>query len=411
MPVSPPEPVAPAPRRYTFDGDAEVESRVAKDQALIADAVTALIPAERFVALVLMGGYGRGEGGYVVTEHGPAPYNDYDYFIIVRGVAGAQRATLLQRLEGLSLALAERVGVDVDFALLPVGRLKRAEFSLMNAEMRWGHRVVAGDAEVLSVMPDMPFHALPPAEFTRLMLNRGTLLLMNQRQLLERRTSSAGLGAGGGLDRHEREIFFKYLMKAIRACGDTRLAAIGRYHPSYAEKLDRLEATRADEWPDEPTRPNPMPRHDEFLPLYQLAHRHKFHPAYREFDDAAPADWLVKVVRIWADTLRAFEIRRLGHAVAGWQDYCRADLPKGQGGNLVRNLGVTARDFGAPELLRQPRRALRYPRERLIAALPLLLTQPDSLLDACAARALTLPANTHWKRAVERFLALWAKYA
>mgnify|MGYP006271841169 FL=1 len=406
-PVAANEPVAAPPARYTLDGDPAVEARIDADQQQIAAAVVDSVPAHSFVALVLMGGYGRGEGGYVVTEDGPAPFNDYDYFVVVRRTSGAQRAALHRELAELAETLTVRVGVEVDFALLSAEHLRRAEYSLMNAEMRWGHRVVAGAPHVLAAMRAMPFVDLPHGELTRLMLNRGALLLMDQQQLLERRS----LGAGGGMDSGEREVFFKYLFKAVLACGDTRLAADGRYHPSYPEKLARLQAPRPAIYVDDRERPDPMPRHDEFLALYRLAYRHKFHPAYEELAEARPADWVARVLRIWTATLRAFEIHRLGASFSDWHDYCRPDLDKGQGGNLIRNLGVTVRDFGPRELLRRPRRALRYPRERLIAALPLLLTESGSLLDPCAASALGLPANIHWKLAAERFLGLWARYA
>ena len=49
--------------RYTLDGDAGVEARIASDQAVVAEAVEALLQPPGFRALVLMGGYGRGEGG------------------------------------------------------------------------------------------------------------------------------------------------------------------------------------------------------------------------------------------------------------------------------------------------------------------------------------------------------------
>ncbi|WP_058555828.1 hypothetical protein [Thiohalocapsa sp. ML1] len=410
-PVAPDAPVAAPADRFTLDGDAAVEARVAADQAVIAQAVAGLVPAQHFAALVLMGGYGRGEGGYVQGEQGPAPFNDYDYFVVVRGMGRGARAALALGLAALAETLAGQVGVAVDFALLRQETLARAEFSLMNAEMQWGHRVLAGERDVLARMPHMPFHALPHGELTRLMLNRGTLLLMNQQRLLERRSGGAASGAETGLDPGERQRFFKYLMKAVRACGDTRLAAAGLYHPSYAEKLARLEAPRPERTVDAAEGLDPMPHHDDFLELYRLAHRHKFHPAYEEFAGEQAAEWLARVLRIWKATLYAFEIRRLGFGFAHWHDYCRADVRKGQRGNLVRNVGVTVRDFGARELLRRPRRSLYYPRERLIAALPLLLTEPGSPIDPCAASALGLPSPSHWQPASERYLGLWAKYA
>ncbi|MCG6942387.1 MAG: hypothetical protein LJE69_14190 [Thiohalocapsa sp.] len=390
------EPAAPS-RRWTLDGDAAVEARIAADQRLIARAVTAAVPAEHLVALVLMGGYGRGEGGFVLTADGPAPFNDYDYFVVVQGTTPTIRAGLQRTLADLAHDLEPRVGVEVDFALLRAERLPRAELSLMHAEMRWGHRVVAGDERVLDATPDMPFRRLPPGELTRLLLNRGALLLLNRRRL------NTPANGGGKLDAVAREVFFKYLFKAVLACGDARLGAAGRYHPSYPTKLERLEDLAARDGEDGGD--------GDLLALYRLAYRHKFRPAFDELSDAVPAQWQARVLEVWLETLRAFEAHRLGRAVTDWRRYCGAGTPKGQRSTLVRSVGVTLRDFGVLEPLRRPRRTLRYPRERLIGALPLLLTSPGNPLEHCVAEALGLPAETTWQQAAERFLALWGRYA
>jgi hypothetical protein len=393
-PVAAPEVVASPAQRYTLDGDDAVEARIARDQTLIADAVTDAVDRSHFVALVMMGGYGRAEGGYVMTADGPAPYNDYDYFVVVRHAARGVRAKIQARLQQVAHDMEHRVGVEVDFALLREERLARAEHSLMNTEMRWGHRVVAGQADVLLAMPPMSFDTLPPGEITRLMLNRGTLLLMNQQRLKQ-----------GGLDAAAREVFFKYLFKAVLACGDARLALARRYHPSYPVKLQRLEAAAGG------IQAAGLQDFDQFLALYRLAYRHKFHPDYAEFANEAQGDWQARVLRIWLTTLRAFEIHRLGSAFANWTAYCRCDVGKGQGGGVMRNLAVNARDFGPAELLRRPGRSVRYPRERLIAALPMLLSEFGSLLDPCTASALAVPPKTRWTSAVETYLGLWRKYA
>ena len=393
-PIATDERIPSPPRRYTLDGDQAVEARIERDQQTIAAAVRAVVPAEQFVALVLMGGYGRGEGGYRDTAAGPEPYNDYDYFVVLRRGNSRERADTAAKLAVLARRLESEVGVEVDFALLRLERLRRLEFSLMNTEMAWGHRVVAGDTDVLLGMRRMPFHRLPPGEMTRLLNNRGTLLLMNEVRLQQ-----------GGLDAPAREIFFKYLLKAVLACGDARLALAGRYHPSYPVKLQRLEAATT------PGRAGALRDAEKFLELYRVAYEHKFHPRYEVFDDAVPKDWQARVVRAWLTTTREFEIRRRGAAFENWAHYCRSVIRKGQSRNAPRNLAISIRDFGLGEVLRRPKRALRYPRERLIGALPLLLSEPASLLDPCVADALALRPQTLWKDAAEAYLRLWKRYA
>jgi len=387
--------IAPPPDRYTSDGDAAVEARVARDQALIAAAVTRVLPPPRFRALVLMGGYGRAEGGFVMHEGQPAPFNDYDYFIVVRGMGRAERAALEQTLARVSQELKGKVGVDVDFALLRDESLAKADYSLINAEMLWGHRVVAGDPRVLAAMPAMPFAGLPQAELTRLMLNRGSLLLMNQRRL----------EAGEALTGQRLEIFFKFLFKAVRACGDARLAGNRRYHPAYLTKAERLAGADV-AWPGQA----------EFLGLYDQAMEAKFHPrlARYEAEGADPRAWQGRMVKLWLDTLAWFEGVRLGRPIPDWEDYASPTLGKGQGrdtlalpGNLARNL----KTFGPLGLLRHARWALRHPRDRLISALPVLLANPGAAASPAVADALGIAAGSPWMAATERFLDLWRRYS
>jgi len=384
--------IAPPSRdRYTLDGDASVEDRIARDQALIADSVQALLSPPEFRALVLMGGYGRGEGGYVVRDGRPAPYNDYDYFVVVRGLDRNRRKGLERDLAVRARELGQAVGVEVDFALLREEALPAAEYSLMNAEMLWGHRVVAGDPDVLKAMPPMPFGRLPPGEITRLLLNRGALLLMNQKRLAE----------GGSLSAEAQEVCFKYLFKAVLACGDARLAGNQAYHPSYVKKRELLQSL---DWAGK----------EPFLVLYSQAWENKFHPDYGRYLGEDAAAWQERVVGVWLDTLLWFEQRRVGKDIADWGVYCSPSIPKGQGGKswgVLRNAAITLRDFGPTEVLRHPRWSLRYPRERLISALPLLLSPHLDRLTSALTGALAVPVNASWTTAADAFLSHWRRYA
>ena len=380
----------PDPTRYTLDGDAAVEARIARDQLVIAQAVQSVVAPPIFRGLVLMGGYGRGEGGYVLRDSGPEPYNDYDYFVVVRDLDRAGRRSLEAALAEQAHALGQTVGVEVDFALLLEERLLTAEYSLMNAEMLWGHRVVAGDPEVLAAMPAMPFATLPPGEITRLLMNRGALLLMNQQRLSEDRPLAG----------EAQEVFFKYLFKAVLACGDARLAGNRCYHPSYVVKRERLHGL---EWPGK----------GELLELYQHAWEAKLRPNYGRYAGEDAGAWQRRVAPLWLATLGWFEEGRLGRSIGDWEGYCSAAVPKGQGGNAwggLRNAAITLRDFGPVELLRRPRWSLRYPRERLISALPLLLSAPRSV-SSKALRPLALPEGASCSDAAEGFLRLWRRYA
>jgi len=149
--------IAPAnTSRYTYDGDEAVEARIHRDQELIAAAVEKALPGPELRAVVLMGGYGRGEGGFTMIDGKPAPYNDYDYFIVVRGMDKAAIRAAEPRLAKVAKELEKQVGVEVDFFFLREETLPSSEYSLMNAEMIWGHRVIQGDPNILDAMPQCP---------------------------------------------------------------------------------------------------------------------------------------------------------------------------------------------------------------------------------------------------------------
>jgi len=385
------EPAAPG-NRYTPDGDAAVESRIDSDQQLIAAAIKDAVPASHFRALVLIGGYARGEGGFRYVDGKPEPYNDYDYFVVVGGMNHAARKALQASLLELGHLLTARVGVEVDLAVLKEEALPGAEYSLMHAEMLWGHKIAAGDEAILDAMPPMPFAGLGLGEFTRLMLNRGSLLLMNR----------DALARGNSNEAQQREQFMKYLFKAVLACGDARLAAAGQYHPSYSEKWQRLQHLQWD-------------GQERLLPQYEMALQAKFHPAYEQYDTADLADCLRQVTDLWLETLAHLESVRIGSHAGSWAEYASPAICKGQSApglrGLVRNIGVTVRDYGLRELLTNLRWSLRYPRERLISTLPGLLGAPGLVHDSQLTTALGLTAVAGRQEMTRSYLEQWHRYA
>lgn len=378
------------PSTFTLDGNEAAEARIAMDQSLINIYVADAIPEKNFEALVLMGGYGRGEGGYHLRADLPAPYNDYDYFVIVKNMGHKDAKIVEKQLKTLAERLSVIVGVEVDLAVLRRESLSNAPFTLMNAEMKWGHRVLSGNPRVLDAMPAMPFDKLTLGEFTRLMNNRGTLLLMNAQKL----------GSGCPLKPEERDEFFKFLSKAILACGDALLALKGVYHPSYVEKVKRLAFLG-----------NPPDR--KFIELYKQAVEQKFYPDSTIYKNENLNECQRLITNYWLDTFSVLEAHRMHCSIRTWREYARPWLSKGQleASHFVRNFAITLRDFGARHTLRYPGWALRYPRERLISVLPLLLKPASGKIPSDVTIALAAPPHSSWVLAVERYLKTWERYA
>jgi rhamnosyltransferase len=98
---------------YTFDGNEKAEARMSKDQSIIGAYVEDAIGADHFESLVLMGGYGRGEGGYRLKDGNPFPYNDYDYFVIVKHMKHKQAQELQHQLKVYSITMVHLLWVMI----------------------------------------------------------------------------------------------------------------------------------------------------------------------------------------------------------------------------------------------------------------------------------------------------------
>ena len=79
----------PAPRakpvRFTLDGDDALELHLAQTCARVLSGIRGLIPTAKLEAVLLGGGYGRGEGGVLRGPTGDRPYNDLEFYVAITG--------------------------------------------------------------------------------------------------------------------------------------------------------------------------------------------------------------------------------------------------------------------------------------------------------------------------------------
>ncbi len=163
--------------KYTVDGSPQFERRLESEFQRIVAAVRDLPDAPSIEAIVLMGGYGRGEGTPLHKDGIEQPFNDYDLMVICGDISHRARQHFQKRLRMLEKELSDQLGIPVDLYLHTLHSLRHAEFSLMNYELHYGHHVLYGRHDILSMMPSYPLLNLSLNEGTRLLLNRGKLLL------------------------------------------------------------------------------------------------------------------------------------------------------------------------------------------------------------------------------------------
>ena len=343
--------------KYTVKGSDRFDARIDADMRRIADAVAASPHAALFRSLVLLGGYGRGEGTPFIVNGEQQPFNDYDLVVVTEPLSRSRFAAVKTHLRELERRLSESIGLPVDLYPYPVNTLGSVEFSLLNYEMKYGHRVVWGDPDILRLMPDYPHDGIPLSEGTRLLLNRGKLLLDVRR----------ALAAGVTVAADDRIRWWKFLLKAWLAFGDCALLIQGDYDIRYTVKKERILKYRTAD----------MPEPDVMVDGYLHA------IALKEWGDFAPlegrdlATEFDRTRRYYVAFLEWYERRRVGVGLANPHRYAAALAHRGRECSTAKAVMLNLSLFRARAWQSGWALASVHPRARLYLALPRLLGDDD----------------------------------
>src|SRR5687768_8970821 len=131
-------------QRFTTDGSPELEQRLEQWCRGFVEDVRRVIPAAVLRAVVLGGGYGRGEGGVLRTSIGEAAYNELEFCIFVRGPLLARERQFKSKLNKVAHSWTEKSGVEFESKLLTLEKLQRAPVSMMYYDLVVGHRWLFG---------------------------------------------------------------------------------------------------------------------------------------------------------------------------------------------------------------------------------------------------------------------------
>lgn len=334
--------------KYSVKGSPAFDARIDADMKRIADALYASSFSRHWKALVLLGGYGRGEGSPLIGPGGKElPFNDYDLIV----VTDTLDPLLKRALKKMEKELSVEIGLPVDLYPYLSSALPKCEFSLLNYEMKYGHRVIRGNQKILSAMPAYPRSAIPLSEGTRLLMNRGKLLLDIKRRLLRPEI----------LTREEKERFLKFLFKADLAFGDCALLMRGAYDLSYVVKRHRLPEIDLSGLNGART----------FVDAYSRAIDFKERVDFQAMDNENIHLRFAETVKRYEDFFLWYERRRLNRKFQTLEKYARYFPQLGKEGSALKNVVHNLKTFG----LRALPFLTAHPRLRLYAALPLLLTK------------------------------------
>lgn len=363
----------PAQPRFTLDGSDELERHLESVCTQVSDEVRALIPPSKLDGLLLGGGYGRGEGGVLRTDSDDQPYNDLEFYVFVRGNAVFAERKFHAALRALGQRLSPAAGLEVEFKVLTLDKLRRASPSMFFYDLVTGHRWLIGDDSLLAgcehhrSASDIPLH-----EATRLLMNRCSGLLFSAERL--RRVQFGP---------EESNFVARNLAKVQLALGDVLLTAAGQYHWSCRERhqrLQRLEHFGNEQWRDTLCHHHAAGVAFKLHPVRSTAPRETLVRRHAELSTLAEQLWL------WLEKLR------LGTTFASPREYALSATDKCPETSTLRNRMVNVKTFGPAAAMQAG--SARYPRQRLFHALCLLLWEKNILADAPLRQRLQRELNT-----------------
>jgi hypothetical protein len=389
----PSAPEAAGRQRFTRDGDDALEWHLERTCARIVSGIRGLIPARKLEAVILGGGYGRGEGGVLRDAGGDRPYNDLEFYVAVRGNRHLNEIRYHRRLEVLGEILTHLADAEVEFKVTSLAQMAARPVTMFSYDLAAGHRLLWGSAPA-DLQADWEHHRcaenIPQSEATRLLMNRCSGLLFARVQLRQEPfTPSAA------------DFVRRNIAKAQLACGDALLTAHGRYHWSCTERHRRLE---------ELARGKRSAWYDTALRHHATGVEFKLHP---ESGPISRDELVRRHDDVTAFALKCWlwlEARRLGRAFPSARAYVEGADDKCPGSSLFVNVLLNLRADGfRPRVKPAP---WRHPRQRLFHSLALLLWEPEATCDPAQQRLIETELNARGSTLdewVAAYRSLWSR--
>lgn len=335
-----------------------------------------------FRALLLAGGYGRGEGGVFFPSGGAEPrlYNDLEFYLFSEKVGSAPISSWVHLGE-------TTLGIEIEFKTLAPAAMEQAEPSMFYYDLLSRNVFVAGKESWLESLPARLRSAseIPAVEASRLLVNRGMSLLCCRRW------------ASGELDLPS-DFCARIIAKLKLALADAVLCLQGRYHWSCRERNRRLAM---------PSEADTPPDWKQLVEWHLEGVAFKLRPEIPDLPASAWQEPLENIINVWLHTFLWIEGRRLEsefRSASGYINFSGKIFPHEPPlKNLLRQLRDRRR---FPHL---PWSGLDHPRAQIWKALVALLCGDASAIGSAAG----LLGRSGGKSAVqleERLRDFWKSY-
>ncbi len=312
--------------RFTAKGSQKVEVLITKMVEEIIAIIERTIPEKDYKCLYMLGGYGRGEGGVVIVNGQERPHNNFDLMLVTNELRSEKAEELKTQINNSLKQLSDRIGVGIDISLIIGNKLRSSSCRMIWYDMKYGHKLLAGNSDLIMSCSQFTLHKIPPWDAKNLLVNRGTLMIIND-LLLKQKT----------LDLELKKVIIRHKVKSIIGYGDCLLFFLGQYDWSYLEKQKRMQA-RKDVAP-------------EFKKLYDDAMNFRFQPDYEPYLNL-DINQLMKEVKNLMNTINLqCESRRLHKKKLNWDNYIFFALAHGvnEGGLGLKAWGKRFMNYSSME--------------------------------------------------------------
>lgn len=299
--------------RFTLSNNAKAEKCIAALLDRIAHVVQANVEIKNLRCLILLGGYGKGEGGVSTVGNTYKPHNNFDLLLVSSHLSKTKQQRLNETLSQKLQVLAKALDIGIDLSLMDQRKLENMPTRVLWYDMMQGHKTLLGDADFIPSITHLR-QDIPAWDMRNLMVNRGSLLLLNQICLHKEQRSEE-------LNR----LIIKHAMKAIIGYGDALLYALDDYHWSYREKHSRiLKHAQIDL---------------RFKRLYDEALSFRLSPKYPHYLSLDLSAWHRNVVKQLESIHLKCEATRLQRDDLNWQNYFEIALR-----HSLFERGITAKE-------------------------------------------------------------------
>ena len=221
--------------KFTVRGTQVLENKITQIMHEVVATLKPILDNTNYVALILIGGYGRGEGGVEVKNGEEKPHNNFDFLLLTKN--SGDTTQLKKNLDTAIAPLITKYDLGMDIGMIDYQKLCRSPRLVMWHDMYFGHKVILGEQNCVRKLKKFASSDILTQDIANLLVNRGTLLLINE--LLLQKCSLE--------DEVIRRLIVKHVVKAVIGYGDALLFFAGAYSWSYSEKQRRMRTQAVDE--------------------------------------------------------------------------------------------------------------------------------------------------------------------